>query len=179
MKPAVKSLPVQSRTRRSNIVLGDGLPRCFKLYPEDISHLSREIKRFLANPHLRTSYRFYFLWYKFGQQQQLPNNRPSSRNVHLNLVVRKPAKIIGSSLHYAINYAHTDSEYSLFWSRPDTAQYLTGRDTKRYPLFGLSEIGNVTSLPHNLSPLLGLAALGKEFASPMCRPTPQLLSHWM
>lgn len=153
LKEAIKSLPVQSRTRKSNILLNNSLPRCFKIYPEDVPQLSIEIKRLSITP--RSSYRFYFAYYKFGQQHIIPHGRPTLSNCRLDLVVDKPSKILCASLHFAVNFVHINSEYSLFWSRVDTAQYATGRDTKKYPFMGLSEIGNITSVfPHHLSSLL-------------------------
>ena len=152
-KEAIKSLPVQSRTRKSNVLSCNSLPRCFRFYPEDVCRLSKEIKRLTILP--SSSYRLYFVYYKFGQQQMIAHNHPTLCSTNLDLVVNKGSKILCSSLHFAINFKHTDSEYSLFWSRLDTAQYIIGADTKKYPLLGLSEIGNVTSLlPHHLSSLL-------------------------
>ena len=152
-KQAIKSLRPQCRTRMNNLVITDTLPRCFRIYPEDVPQLSKELKR--VSRRVECSYHFYFVYYKFGQQHIIPPNHLTLSNTQLDLAVNKAGKILCSSLHFAINFSHTSPDFSVFWSRHDTAQFLLGSDTKKYPFMGLVEIGNITSyLPHHLFSLL-------------------------
>lgn len=53
-------------------------------------------------------------------------------------------KIQSSSIHIAINFSHSSPAFSTFWNIRSQTDFYKGKDVKKYPFFGLAEIGNVT-----------------------------------
>lgn len=110
---AIKKLPVRSRTRSNNLVLGKFVPRYFHIFPEDVPLLAKEING-LAHPP-NSCYRFFFLYYKYGQQQLIREYPLTLCNTGLDQVVNKHKKIISASAHFAVTFTHVSDSYSLFW----------------------------------------------------------------
>lgn len=146
LRKAIRNLSPHTRTRSNNLVMSSFVPRYYHIFPEDVPLLSKEINGIALPPN--SSYRFFFLYYKYGQQQLITEHPLTLHNTGLDQVVVKPKKVICSSAHFAINFTHKDSCYSLFWKRINTYNFLRGRDTNKY------EIGNITSKEPNLQPLL-------------------------
>ena len=117
------------------------LPDYFRIYPEDVGVLSTSIESVLRNEPSDTPYRFYFAYVKFGQQMTTIS---AASQIDLSAIVSAPEQIVASSLHVAATFQHRSQHLSLFWDlRKQTCLY-SGRDVKKYPFFGFSEVGNVT-----------------------------------
>ena len=91
-----------------------------------------------------SNYQPYFLYFKFGQQQSVTSVPITLRSTNLDLVIADSSRIFEASVHLAINFEHRDPRYSVFCSTQPTAGYLQGPSTKKFPLLGLSEVGNIT-----------------------------------
>lgn len=109
--------------------------------------MSRLIKSVLILLPSDFPFRFYFVYFKLGQQQ-------AASTMNLDLVVARKKKILSCSCHFAINFRHKDGRYSVFWDRNQTARFLRGKDVTKYPLLGLGEIGNITATLPKLQSLL-------------------------
>ena len=96
-----------------------------------------------------STYQPYFLYFKFGQQQPVTSVPITLKSTNLDLVIADPSHLLGAPVHLAINFEHRDPRYFVFWSIQSTAGYLTdgylqGPSTKKFPLLGLSGVGNIT-----------------------------------
>ena len=144
---AINNLPDTTRTRRNNLTLQTAhckvLPDYFRVYKEDLNALSSSITTALSNLPEDAPYRFYFTFVKFGQQLRIPHPFTID-SVHLSSIVNKPHRIQSCSMHIATTFSHTSDHFSTFWYLHKHTEMFAGQDVKKYPLFGLSEIGNVT-----------------------------------
>lgn len=147
---AINRLPVTMRTRRNNLTLQilhcKVLPDYFRVYSEDMKALSSSIATVLYALPEDAPYRFYFSFYKFGQQLHIPPP-PHPFTIHsanLSSIISKPHKIQSCSMHIAATFSQTSTHFSTFWNLRKQTDMYTGHDVKKYPLFGLSEVGNVT-----------------------------------
>ena len=69
----------------------------------------------------------------------------SLHSLNLDKVVADPSRILGASIHVALNFSHNNRTFSVFWSSDNTAPYLRGLSTRKYPFIGLNEVSNITS----------------------------------
>ena len=70
LTPAVKAMPDSKRTRKNNLGL-DFVPVYYRIYTEDLSLLSQNIRRILKLLPRDTPYYFQFLYCKYGQQLEI------------------------------------------------------------------------------------------------------------
>jgi len=144
---AIDNLPVTTRTRSNNLALHIArtrvMPEYFRVYKEDLSVLSAAITDAeRALPH-DAPYRFYFAFIKFGQQ--MPISPPvNMHSLGLSPIVNKADHVQSCSIHVATTFAHTSPNFSTFWNLCKSTELSAGQDIKKYPLLGLSEIGNFT-----------------------------------
>ena len=83
-------------------------------------------------------YRFYFVFIKLGQQLTLPHP-------HLFTdIISNFSRVDISCIHIATTFTHTSPNFSTFWNLLSTTSLYTGQDVKKYPFFGLAQLGNVT-----------------------------------
>ena len=145
--PSVRQLSYSTRTRQRNAAESGTmyLPKCYRLYPEDIQSLSDNVKAaFRARPSDST-FHFFFVFFKYGQQQKI-SVPPSLQSLSLDTLVANPGQLEYASCHFAATMGHTDRSMSVFWDTDRTARFLRSRKkVAKYPLMGLAEIGNVTS----------------------------------
>ena len=118
------------------------LPTYFRIYEQDTPALSS--KHWIHVCVKRCSI-YYFIYFKFGQQQAVTSMPISLTSTNLDVVIADPSQLLGASIHLEITVTHQHPRYSIFWSTQPTAEYLQGQNTKRYPFLGLSEIGNTIS----------------------------------
>lgn len=154
---AINGLPVTTRTRRNNLSLQASqckvLPEYFRVYLEDLHALSTSITNALRALPEDAPYKFYFSFFKFGQQQHIPHPFTID-SVNLSSVINKPHKIQSCSMHIATTFSHPSTHFSTFWNLRKQTDLYTGHDVKRYPLLGLWEVGNVTVTNPTSSTLL-------------------------
>ena len=143
LNKASSSLSITTRTRQHNLSLTSRhyTPEYYRLYPEDISALSMEIKYAIKSLPPDEQFTFYN---NLGQQQPLTSPR-SIRSLNLDMVISDVNKIEYSSCHIAVNFRHTETDYSILWDPTKTAIFLRGQKVVKYPFMGLAEVGNVTS----------------------------------
>ena len=140
-------MPYDSRTRQGNAAeAGDRfLPKLYRIYPEDVTALSLNIKREMRSRRDDAPLEFFFVCYKYGQQQSLSAPLDLAC-LNLSCVVSRPQSILFSTCHFAVTLTHSDSQFSLFWLMDKTARFLRSRKkVAKYPFMGLGEVGNVTS----------------------------------
>ena len=144
---AINKLSIMSRTRINNLTLTasrvKNLPDYFRIYVEDIDALSTAITTAQNALHEDAPYRFYFSFFKFGQQQHI-SPPVNLRSTGLSSILNKPHKLQSCSIHIATTYTHTSTRFSTFWNLRKPTGYYIGKDVKKYPPFGLFEVGNVT-----------------------------------
>ena len=141
--PLIEGLSVESKTRSNNLCHSNTLPVYFRIYEDDLPALSRSIEtQFLTSNH-NTTYRYFFVYFKFGQMKTIvPPN--SMQSLNLDIVVADRSLILGASIHVALNFSHNDPRFSVFW-RSNTTSYLRGISTGKYPFLGLNLLSNITS----------------------------------
>ena len=147
LNPAIFTLSPQCQTRRHNLAsTGQGfLPNYYRVYPEDVNALSVAIRAKMGARNPDILYNYSFLYYKYGQQ--LPLSSPLTlQSISMDDIVADSNKVECVSCHIAVTFRHTDDQMSIFLDLDRTASAYGGR---KYPLFGLGEVGNVTSTnPH-------------------------------
>lgn len=149
LNPAIRHLHPSTRTRKNNLALSvhgsKTLPKYYRIYPEDVVTLSRNIKLACRSLPSDFPYIYYFMFYKFGQQSVVSGQVSLSR-AGLRPVVRSINRIDCASVHYAVNFSHGDEDnFEVFWNADATSRLMPGQTVHKYPLMGLSELGNVTS----------------------------------
>ena len=119
--PALRFLPADTRTSHFNIirtVQRTGiLPSCMHLYDEDMANLDIALDAPTCG---MDDFKWYFMIYGYGQRKLIDEAEslgPESFGLGEMLDLTKVSKI---SLHIAINFACTDTSYSLFWHRERT-----------------------------------------------------------
>lgn len=141
---AINTLPEKTRTRAHNLALQSAhckvLPSYFRIYMEDIDALSTAIITAQRALPPNAPYRFYF---EFGQQLRI-SHPISIDSVGLSCIIYKPQKVQSCCLHIATTFTHTSPTFSTFWNLLASTSLYTGKDVKKYPLFGLHEVGNIT-----------------------------------
>ena len=146
--PAIEGLAIQSKTRSNNLVTAfrhsNTLPIYFRIFQEDLPALSQSIETQFATSDHNTTYHYFFVYFKFGQMKTIVPPI-TMQSLNLDLVVADSSILLGASIHVALNFAHIDPRYSVFWSTDNTASYLRGMSTRKYPFLGLNEVSNVTS----------------------------------
>lgn len=156
--PALNRLPSTTRTRRHNLSLCSvhcsDLPDYFRIYEEDVDALSVAICSAQRTLPPDVPYRFYFAFFKFGQQVRI-TDPINIRTIGFSHIIRKPERLCSSSIHIATTLTHTSPNFSTFWNLLSPTPLYTGRDVKKYPFFGLSQIGNITvNTPTDPTPIL-------------------------
>ena len=148
---AIGKLPATTRTRKHNLIhSAQDLPEYFRLYNEDIALLSSAITAVQRSLPSNAPYRFYFLFVKLGQQLTLAHNM---RSDFFTDIISSPARVDSSCIHIATTFTHTSPNFSIFWNLLSPTSLYTGQDVKKYPFFGLSQVGNVTvKTPTNSAP---------------------------
>ena len=73
------------------------------------------------------------------------NSPISLQPLNLDMVIADTSLLLGVSMHTALNFSHNDRRFSAFWSFDNTARYLRGMSTRKYPFLGLNELSNITS----------------------------------
>lgn len=117
--PSVEGLSVESKIRSNNLRHSNTLPVYFRIYEDDLPALSRSIEtQFLTSDH-NTTYRYFFVYFKFGQMK----------------TIVPPISMQSTNL---------DPRFSMFWSS-NTISYFRGISTRKYPFLGLNELSNITS----------------------------------
>jgi hypothetical protein len=183
--PALRCLPPNTRTRRFNglqtIQQTDLLPSYVRLYNEDIVSIDQAL---LAPVGEMDDFNWFFMCHGFGQRKLLEEDDSLSPEAFGLGIMFDLTNIVKISLHIAINITCADASYSLFWHRERTHNWIQGesficlharngnytifastykapsRRKRMYPLFGLSELGNVTAVMPTQPALQ--AALGEE-----------------
>ena len=144
---AINRLPVTTRTRRNNLTQQIArcklLPDYFRIFVEDLDVLSASVLNTFRSIPEDAPYRFYFTFFKFGQQIQI-SPPLTLQSCNLSSVINKVRKVQSCSLHIATNFSHDSSNFSTSWNLRKQSDLYLGADVKKYPFFGLSEVGNVT-----------------------------------
>ena len=123
--PAIRSLPVDTRTRRFNTVRTFGvtglLPTYMRLYKEDIVPLDQA----LNNPmHQLDDFEWFFISYGYGQRKELEEGEPLGPGAFGLSDMFDLTSITKISLHIALNFSFTDRTYSLFWDLEETYRWI-------------------------------------------------------
>lgn len=144
LNPALLTLSPECRTRQHNLAMCGRriLPRYYRLYPEDINELFASIRARMRARNGDILFDYFFVYYKYGQQLRF--SLPFSlQTVSINAIVASMDRVECISCHLAMTFGHVDDNMSVLWDLDKTASAFRGR---KYPLFGLGEVGNVTSV---------------------------------
>ena len=104
------------------------IPFHFCIYEADITAISNNIESQFVAHDRHITYRYYFLYFKYGQMKTI-HSPISLQSLNLDMVVANTALLLGPSIHIALNFCHNDQRYSLFWNTDSTATYLRGMIT--------------------------------------------------
>ncbi len=85
----------------------------------------------------------YLCYFKFGQQQVV-NYPMTLASTSLKMVVRDESRLTVASVHMALTFSHTNQSYSVLWDGSLTGDFLRGTSLKKYPVWGLYELQNLT-----------------------------------
>ena len=142
-----EGLAVESNIRSNNLVTtfrhSNTLPIYFWIYQDNLPALSRSIETQFQTSDHNTTYRYFFVYFKFRQMKTIVPPI-STQSLNLDIVVADKSLILGASIHVALNFSHNDPGFSMFWSS-NTISYLRGISTRKYPFLGLNELSNITS----------------------------------
>ena len=129
--PAMKTLPLTSRTRRYNALNTSEethiLPTYLRLYEEDVAALDWSI----ASTGL-ADFNWFLYSCKFGQRKLLETGQslgPGSFGLDDAYDLTTAMRV---SLHIAVNFRCIDGSSSLFWSFDETKRWMRGES----PLYG-------------------------------------------
>ena len=119
LNKAISSLSITTRTRQHNLSLTSRhyTPEYYRLYPEDISALSMEIKYAIKSLPPDEQFTFYN---NLGQQQPLTSPL-SIRSLNLDMVISDVNKIEYSCCHIAVNFCHTIPFCGILPRRPSSS----------------------------------------------------------
>lgn len=137
---AIDRLPVMTRTRKNNLTLQvshcNTLPEYFRVYSEDLDELSTALSITQRALPANTPYKFYFSFFKFGQQLHISHPVDIS-SVGLSSIVHRAHKIHSCSIHFATTLTHASIDYSTLWNIRTPSHFYTGHDVKKISIFWL------------------------------------------
>ena len=82
------------------------LPTYYIIYEQDTPAVSSSIESMFVTNDTHSTYQYYFIYFKFGQQQAVTLIPISLSSTNLYLQIADPSQLLGVSIHLAINFKH-------------------------------------------------------------------------